>query len=138
MGSRPVPCVGLSVLSLNARFPRSNRLLHAPDYARVFAQPNKTSDDCFTVLARTTASAATPARLGLAISRKCARRAVDRNRIKRLIRESFRAVQQALQGGEFVVMCRPAAVARDNAHLRESLTSHWRRQRERLCANLPA
>lgn len=115
-------------------FPRSSRLLLAADYARIFARPSKTSDEWFTILARAGVAPAGPARLGLAVSRKSARRAVDRNRIKRLIRESFRETAPTLAGLEFVVMCRPAAVTMDNSRLRESLIRHWRRQLDRLCA----
>lgn len=55
-------------------------------------------------------------RLGLAIARKQVRHAVRRNRIKRLIRESFRLHQQELSALDVVVIARrgvDAMAARD-------------------------
>jgi ribonuclease P protein component len=85
------------------------------------------------VLARPNAEG--PARLGLAIARKCARRAVDRNRLKRLVRESFRSQGLSLWGLDLVVMCRRDGVAAENAQLLASLASHWARIRKQLCAS---
>lgn len=67
------------------------------------------------------------ARLGLAISKKVARRAVDRNRIKRLIRESFRSIRCQLPPNDIVVLARSATSAADNDRLFASLAAHWRR-----------
>ncbi|MBS1225128.1 MAG: ribonuclease protein component, partial [Proteobacteria bacterium] len=71
-----------------ARFPRRVRLAGQHAFAGVFARPVKSSDSNFIVLAR--ANDLTYARLGLAISRKVAKSAVARNRLKRIVRESFR------------------------------------------------
>ena len=79
-----------------------------------------------------------PPRLGLAISRKSAPRAVDRNRIKRLIRESFRRGQAMRCAADLVVLGRPPARTADNATLVRSLRRHWTRLQERLCASSPA
>lgn len=46
------------------------------------------------------------ARLGLAISKKVYRLAVDRNRFKRIARETFRLEQSHLKNWDFVVMAR--------------------------------
>ena len=45
-------------------------------------------------------------RLGLAISKKIIRKAVDRNRVKRMIRESFRLNQQQLGCFDIVVLAK--------------------------------
>lgn len=50
-----------------------------------------------------------PPRLGLAVSRKVDPRAVGRNRIKRILRDSFRLQRARLAAGDYVVVARPGA-----------------------------
>jgi ribonuclease P protein component len=88
----------------------------------VFAEPARSSDRFFTVLARP--SSASSARLGLTVSRRAAKRAVDRNRLKRLAREAFRH-NAALPPWDFVVLARPGADRADRRLLRASLDRHF-------------
>lgn len=74
------------------------------------------------------------ARLGLAVSKRKARLAVQRNRLKRLIRESFRVNQQRLSGLDIVVIPRSLANGAGSAALRASLEALWNRV-ERQCAS---
>ena len=104
-------------------FPRRNRLLKATDFSRVFKQPKKSVDECFTVLWRK--NGLDYARLGLAISKKNARRAVDRNRIKRLIRESFRQEICHLPNVDIVILSRRQIAERSNQTIFSSLNKHW-------------
>jgi ribonuclease P protein component len=115
----------------DARLPRRARLTGRLVFTRVFAQPIKSSDRYFTVLARS--NDLTYSRLGLAISRKVARSAVARNRLKRIVRESFRHHQAGLAGLDIVVMGRAGLVESDNAVLADALERHWRRL-ARSCA----
>ena len=69
------------------------------------------------VVAPTTVDA--PARLGLAISKKCAKRAVDRNRIKRVTREWFRT--NDLRGMDVVVTGKRGLAELSASALRASL-----------------
>lgn len=110
-------------------FPRAVRLLDAAQFRRVFAHPTESSDGLFRVLA--IPNDVGYARLGLAISKRCARRAVERNRIKRIVRESFRAGQAAVGSLDLVVLCRVRAVTHPNADLFRSLQVHWARLRKR-------
>ncbi len=71
------------------------------------------------------------ARLGLAIPRKQIRRAVERNRVKRLIRESFRRHQDLLRGLDVVVIGRSALAEKNTQGVFECLENHWRRISER-------
>ena len=61
------------------------------------------------------------ARLGLAISRKHARRAVERNRLKRMAREAFRIRRQTLPPVDIIVLSRAGASGVDRAELRAEL-----------------
>lgn len=69
------------------------------------------------------------------MAKRCARRAVDRNRLKRIVRESFRVAKDDLPNADFVVLCRAAAPASSNARLFASLSDHWKRIRDQLCAS---
>ena len=62
-------------------------------------------------------------RLGLAVSRKVDRRAVGRNRIKRVMRETFRAHRAELADGDYVVVGRIGAALLDETQLRAALIS---------------
>lgn len=109
----------------NARYRlrKDNRLLDAEAFGRVFEKATRSRDNCFTVLCRSNDS--TVARLGLAISKKQCKKASARNRLKRLIRESFRHHQQELAGLDIVVMNKAAAADEKNARLLGSLEKHW-------------
>jgi len=65
-------------------------------------------------------------RLGLAISKKNCRLAVGRNRLKRIVRESFRQQQMQMPGLDVVVLNQPAAGRASNQELFSSLEGHWR------------
>ena len=107
-------------------FGKDQRILDKADYGRVFKKARRSRDKCFTVLARQRHDDA-PARLGLAISKKHCRRATARNRIKRVVRESFRLHQNTLQGRDVVVLNQPAAALASNRELTASLEAHWQR-----------
>jgi ribonuclease P protein component len=99
------------------------RLCGKQDFAKVFEGGRRSADPYFTLLG--CANGLEIGRLGLAISRKAARRATARNRLKRLAREAFRHHQQALAGLDVVVMARPGADKVANAELRASLDRHY-------------
>ncbi|MGV8941912.1 MAG: ribonuclease P protein component [Lysobacter sp.] len=60
-------------------------------------------------------------RLGLAVSRKVDPHAVGRNRIKRAMREAFRAHRGDLADGDYVVVARVGAARCDHQQLRAAL-----------------
>jgi ribonuclease P protein component len=100
-------------------------LRHAREFERVFERGHRNADDCFTVIAA--ANDGNNPRLGLAIAKRRAPRAVDRNRIKRIVRESFRHHAADLPAVDIVVLARPGTAYRDNARLYASLGGHWQR-----------
>ena len=66
-------------------------------------------------------------RLGFAISKQKVRLAVGRNRLRRLVRESFRLRSSELPTVDLVVMARDATTAAANGVLFASLEKHWAR-----------
>jgi len=110
---------------MSARFGRDYRLLSQTDFSRVFQDPRKSTDRWLTVLA--SPNRFERPRLGLAISRKNARRAVQRNRIKRVMRESFRLNQNQLTGLDIVILSRREAGSASKRQLRSSIERHWTR-----------
>lgn len=113
-------------------FPREARLLDGRAYDTVFASNRRLTDRYWTVLVHAVPDkrgepSLADARLGLAIAKKRARRAVDRNRIKRVARESFRHARTALVGHHVVVMNRDAAAMAGALELRRALDALWSR-----------
>jgi ribonuclease P protein component len=69
-------------------------------------------------------------RLGMAVSKKACAKAVGRNRIKRLVRESFRArmIEPATDHAlDIVVLPTAQAAKQTNKQLVESLSIHWQK-----------
>ena len=89
-------------------FPKTARLLSPKDYKPVFDNSRyKVSSKQFLLLA--TASQARRPRLGLVIAKKHVSKAVQRNRLKRVLRESFRLRQTEIPLIDIVVLARKDA-----------------------------
>jgi ribonuclease P protein component len=103
-------------------------MLDAESYGRVFKKAGRSKDKLFTVLYRS--NKLQRARLGLAVSKKNCRNATGRNRLKRIVRESFRKHRGKLAGNDIVVLNQAGTHKADNKALFESLAGHWRRCRD--------
>jgi len=106
-----------------AHFPKCAKLLKPAEYKHVFNTANRISDRHLTIFY--CANDLNQPRLGLAISKKVSKLAVDRNRIKRLARETFRLKQSTLPMVDIVVLARPSAVKTDNKVLIASFNKLW-------------
>jgi len=105
-------------------FGKSQRLLNSSDFTSVFTDPPfRASHKHLLILAKPTNNAS--GRLGLVIAKKNIRKAVDRNRIKRLIRESFRHQQHYLAGIDAIVLARRDLDKLDNQQLFATLNQQW-------------
>lgn len=101
----------------------------------MFREGRRRGDSLFTLIA--VAGPGPGARLGITVSRRVARSAVDRNRIRRLVRECFRTRANCLPDLDLVVMAKPAAAQADNRAIAASLASHFERV-ARTCAGSPS
>jgi ribonuclease P protein component len=100
-------------LHLDQHFTKQQRLLKAADYGAVFeAADFKVSAPALLILARDTRH--DQARAGLVVSKKNAGCSVSRNRIKRLLRETFRKRAAAFVALDLVFMARPGLSHMDN------------------------
>lgn len=99
-------------------FSKAQRLLEPREFKAVFdAALYKASHRSLLLLAipRTGGSA----RLGLVVAKKNARLAVQRNRLKRILRERFRQQQHSLSGLDIVALVKPGLAQMDNAAVRQ-------------------
>jgi len=101
------------------------RLLKSIDFKRTFAAGRRLRCSVFTITVNTNAGQCP--RLGLAISRRHAPRAVDRNRIKRVVRENFRTNAMALGPLDIVVQATTLTRAESNGSLSRKLDDLWRK-----------
>lgn len=106
-------------------FPRSSRLLKKPQYDFVFQSAKRIGTRFITVLYRK--NELEVPRLGLIVSKKSAKRAHDRNRFKRVTRESFRLLQHRLPFVDIVVMSRAHIAEVENKYLFDELEYVWKR-----------
>lgn len=105
-------------------FPKTSRLLNAADYKAVFSNAQfKVSCRHFLVLAN--CSSSSNARLGLVIAKKNVALAVQRNRIKRRLRDTFRHNKKLLDKLDLVVLARKDADKLDNKELVDTINSLW-------------
>ncbi len=112
-----------------ARFPKGARLRRRTEFEQLLRQGRRQSDACFTVITLPSAlDVSNPGpRLGLIVPRKQVARAVDRNRIKRVVRDSFRQQQNLMPKLDIAVLARGGCAKRGNPELRASLAQHWQK-----------
>lgn len=107
-------------------FEKSKRLLKPGDFKPVFDDaPIRASHPNLLILSRPNGDR--DGRLGLIIAKKNVRLAVERNRIKRLIRESFRHHPQHLYGLDVIVLARRGLADLGNKQLLTLLQKQWQR-----------
>lgn len=104
-------------------FPSSRRLRTSKEFLAVTRGRPRLRDELFIIQSRPNDH--NHARLGVTVSRRVALRANRRNRLKRMIRESFRQQLSALCALDVVVIAQPAADRAGADQIRQSLDQHW-------------
>lgn len=110
-------------MSKDRGFPKTFRVRNGKEYEAVFRHRCTVSGEYFQVLAKPN-NLAHP-RLGIVIGRKIARRAVDRNYVKRVAREFFRLHRHELVGLDTVVRVRKVFGVQGVAFARQELARHY-------------
>ena len=109
----------------NAGLPREARLRRPGDFAALRTSSGRAGGRCFHLRYRQNELG--HARLGLAISKRVSKRAVERNRIKRLLRESFRRVRHQLPAVDMMVMAREQAAGVSGTELLRDIEGMWKK-----------
>ncbi len=126
---------------LSFGFSAQLRLLQASDFKSVFdGALYKVHQSGFMLLAvpRTNSEinqSLDHARIGLVIAKRKIRRAHERNRVKRLARESFRLHQAELPALDIVLMAKADAQILSNEVLQQELNLAWRQLTKRFQKN---
>jgi len=110
-------------------FPPSRRLRRKYEFDTVHSGGKRISDRFFGIVAAPNDLNAP--RLGMAVGLKASGNSVRRNRVRRLIRESFRLHQTELPAVDLVVSARATTRDAGAAELRASLEALWQKVRVR-------
>lgn len=116
-------------------FGKDVRLRCAKDYSGVFNHTLfKVHQPSFLILASLSPDTDTR-RIGLVVAKKKVRRAHERNRVKRISRESFRLNQHQLLGLDIVVMPKMGIEQISNTELQQQLYMAWNKLKRLLAKN---
>ena len=107
------------------RFGANLRLRSKLQFDAVYAGGRRIDDRYFAL--RVKPNGLAHPRVGLAVAVKTAGNGVKRNRLRRLVRESFRLAQFQLPGVDVVVAAKFPAADAPAASLRDSLATLWKR-----------
>jgi len=116
------------------RFKREYRLLTARDFSQVFGNAVIRVPHAHCLLLAVPNGLDHP-RIGLVLAKKNLRLAVQRNRVRRLVRESFRVRRQTLPPVDLVILARRGLAEKDNAEIREILDQLWQRLNKNVARN---
>ena len=115
----------MSHSGLSYSFEKRLRLLKAADFQAVFKQARFKVSNKQQLLLAIDNRLSFP-RLGLVIAKKHIRTAVHRNRVKRLLRETFRQNQHLLAGLDIVILARSGLGELDNTRIHQQTEALWR------------
>lgn len=111
--------------SLKQGFSKEYRLLKPAHFEHVFNEAVPSVSPQLTILARKSDS--NNPRLGITIPKKRVKKACDRNRVKRIIRESFRVKKQQLPEIDIVVIGKSGLSELNNSEISNLLEKLWKK-----------
>jgi ribonuclease P protein component len=107
------------------RFPPQRRVRRKVDFESAYKRGRRFSDNLFTMTVRVN-DVGGP-RLGLAIAARTIGNAIARNRLRRIIRESFRHEQHRLPAADIIVGAKVGARNAPDPLRRQSLAALWKK-----------
>lgn len=107
----------------NINFPREHRLVANAEFKSLFNKSKKFIQQYLVILYKPNKKPY--ARLGLIVGKRVAKFAVSRNKIRRILRESFRAHQTQLGYIDVVIIARKDCNTLSKEKLREVIDQIW-------------
>lgn len=106
-------------------FPPNRRVRRKVDFEAGYKRGRRFSDSLFTMTVRVNGVGGP--RLGLAIAARTIGNAIARNRLRRMIRESFRHEQHRLPAADIIVGAKVGARSAPDPLRRQSLCALWKK-----------
>jgi ribonuclease P protein component len=107
------------------KFPQNHRLKSKSQFQLVFQNGKKLSLGKLAIFF--ISNSFDYPRLGLSVAKRNVPNAADRNRIKRLVRESFRLQQELLSGNDIIVVAYAGITGLDNGEISACLITLWQK-----------
>jgi ribonuclease P protein component len=104
-------------------FPASRRVLRKADFDTAFRQGRRLGDPLLSLVLRPNGLG--HPRLGVALAAKTVGNAVARNRLRRIIRDSFRLAQARLPAADLIIGARAGVRTAPAPQIRASLETLW-------------
>ena len=112
-------------MAIGCGHPPGARLRNPADFAALRREGKRFATRHFRTEYRLTPTE--DARLGMAVSRRVSKRAVVRNRIRRIVRETFRLRRAELPGCDVLLIAQTSAAVLSGGELRSDLNAIWQR-----------
>lgn len=109
------------------QFDKSKRLKTPADFKRVYQNRQFGNTKLFSFNALGESGEQINSKLGVTVSKKVSKSAVQRNRIRRLVKEFYRQHQDQLKQSSLVVTAKTGCASADNAEIRAELEILWQK-----------
>jgi len=115
-------------------FSKSSRLLNAADFKAVFDDV-KFKVSIKEILCLSRQNSLNHPRLGLVMAKKNIRQSVQRNRVKRIMRDSFRLHQHKLPSVDIIILARAGLGELSNEQIHHEMNKMWSRLIQKVAMN---